>query len=70
MAVFYRNDLTFLDWGEIVQPKADGGRTTSVSIMTSSGVRKMCAGLAVIDDSSYINALSNKKWINYKVKKV
>ncbi len=71
VAVFYRNDLTFLDWGEIVQPKADGGRTTSVSIMTSSGVRKMCAGwLAVIDDSSYINALSNKKWINYKVSEV
>ena len=68
-AAFYRNDLTVDDWGKIVQPKEDGGRTTSVSIMKSSGVKKMCAGwIAVIDDEKYINALSNKKWIGYKVK--
>lgn len=68
-ACFYRNDLTIADWGKIVQPKTNGGRTTSVSIMTSAGVRKMCAGwIAVIDSDPYIKALSGKKWIGYRVK--
>lgn len=66
---FYRNDLTIDDWGEIVQPKSDGGRTTSVSIMTSTGVQKMCHGwLAVIDDPAYIEKFSERKWIGYRVK--
>ena len=66
---FYRNDLTVDDWGEIVQPKANGGRTTSVSIMKSTGVRKMCQGwLAVIDMDEYIDAFANHKWIGRKVK--
>ena len=43
-AVFYTNDLTAEDWGEIVQPKEGGGRTTSVSIMSRSGIRKMYGG--------------------------
>lgn len=68
-ACFYRNDLTTNDWGKIVQPKTDGGRTTSVSIMTSAGVKKMCEGwIAVIDSEPYIQALSNRKWIGYRVK--
>ncbi len=68
-ACFYRNDLTRDDWGKIVQPKTDGGRTTSVSIMTAAGVRKMCRGwLAVVDAEPYINAFANKKWIGYRVK--
>ena len=68
-ACFYRNDLTTDDWGKIVQPKSDGGRTTSVSIMTSSGVKKMCDGwIAVIDSEPYISVLSDKKWIGYRVK--
>ena len=68
-ACFYRNDRTIADWGKIVQPKTNGGRTTSVSIMTSAGVRKMCAGwIAVIDSDPYIKALSGKKWIGYRVK--
>lgn len=68
-ACFYRNDLTIDDWGKIVQPKSDGGRTTSVSIMTSAGVKKMCRGwIAVIDSEPYINTLSNMKWIGYRVK--
>ena len=68
-ACFYRNDLTVNDWGRIVQPKADGGRTTSVSIMTSAGVRKMCSGwIAVIDSEPYINTLAERRWIGYKVK--
>ena len=66
---FYRNDLQVDDWGEIVQPHAGGGRTTSVSIMRSSGVEKMCRGwLAVIDDPAYIDAFSKSRWIGYKVK--
>ena len=68
-ACFYRNDLTVNDWGRIVQPKADGGRTTSVSIMTSAGVRKMCSGwIAVIDSEPYINTLAERRWIGFKVK--
>ena len=69
VACFYRNDLTIDDWGKIVQPKQGGGRTTSVSIMKSSGVKKMCQGwIAVIDSEPYINVLSKKKWIGYRVK--
>lgn len=68
-ACFYRNDLTIDDWGKIVQPKSDGGRTTSVSIMTTAGVKKMCGGwIAVVDLEPYINAFSCKKWIGYKIK--
>lgn len=64
VACFYRNDLTIDDWGKIVQPKDDGGRTTSVSIMRASGVTKMCKGwIAVIDDEAYLTAFSRKKWI-------
>lgn len=69
VACFYRNDLTTDDWGKIVQPTEDGGRTTSVSIMNSNGIKKMCAGwIAVIDSEPYIEALSKRKWIGYKVK--
>lgn len=68
-ACFYRDDLSMNDWGKIVQPKTDGGRTTSVSIMTSAGVKKMCQGwIAVIDSEPYVNALANKRWIGYRVK--
>nr|ADQ20494.1 BsaAI [Geobacillus stearothermophilus] len=68
-AVFYRNDLTEDDWGKIVRPKEGGGRTTSVSIMNSKGVKKMCKNwIAIIDNEDYINAFSNKKWIGYNVK--
>lgn len=67
-ACFYRNDLIIDDWGKIVQPKEDGGRTTSVSIMSSSGIKKMCNGwLAVIDRPEYINAFAQKKWIGKTV---
>ena len=68
VAAFYRNDLTIGDWGNIVQPKEGGGRTTSVSIMNSGGISKMCAGwIAVINDEKYISALSKSKWIGYRV---
>ena len=66
---FYRNDLVIDDWGRIVQPRENGGRTTSVSIMTSGGVSKMCKGwLAVIDKPEYIEAFAKPRWIGYRVK--
>lgn len=69
VAAFYRNDLIVDDWGNIVQPKEGGGRTTSVSIMNSGGISKMCAGwIAVIDDEKYISSLARRKWIGYRVK--
>ena len=53
-AVMFSADLTAEDWGSIVQPRAGGGRTTSVSIMNRNGVRKMAQGLVlVLDDSRY-----------------
>ncbi len=68
VAAFYRNDLVIDDWGKIVQPTENGGRTTSVSIMTSNGVAKMCAGwIAVVNHQKYILALANKKWIGHIV---
>lgn len=69
VAAFYRNDLTVDDWGKIIQPREDRGRTTSVSIMNANGIKKMCGGwLAVIDDEKYISALSKSKWIGFDVK--
>jgi hypothetical protein len=69
VACFYRNDLSEIDWGRIVQPRDGGGRTTSVSIMTSGGVSKMCKGwVAVINDSLYTSKLSARKWIGVNVK--
>lgn len=65
---FFQNSLTQDDWGEIVQPKKDGGRTTSVSIMNSYGIKKMCTNwVAILDNPLYIEKLSNHKWIGYKV---
>jgi hypothetical protein len=50
-AVFYSHDLTQADWGEIIQPREGGGNTTSVSIMTRAGVRKMYDGWLYVLDS-------------------
>ena len=44
VALFYSDRLETLDWGSIIQPREGGGRTTSVSIMGKSGVRKMAEG--------------------------
>lgn len=64
VACFYRNDLTVDDWGKIVQPKEGAGRTTSVSIMNSNGVKKMCDGwIAFINKSEYIEVFNNR-WIH------
>jgi len=68
VAAFYQDNLNVDDWGKIVLPKEGGGRTTSVSIMKSQGVKKMCNNwIAVLNDENYINLLANKKWIGYKV---
>lgn len=59
VAVFFGNDLTENDWGKIVQPKAGGGRTTSVSIMPRAGVKKMYNNwLLVLDDNRYKSFLN------------
>lgn len=66
---FYRNDLEIADWGKIIQPQEGAGRTTSVSIMNKSGVRKMCRGwVAFIDLEPYICAFAKEKWIGYRIK--
>lgn len=71
VACFYQSNLTPNDWGKIVKPKEDGGRTTSVSIIKASGVKKMCKNwVAVLDDPKYLKALSRKKWIGYNPKDV
>lgn len=68
VAAFYQDNLTIEDWGKIVQPKDGGGRTTSVSIMTSQGVKKMCENwVAVLEDEDYIELLSRRKWIGHRI---
>ena len=54
VAVCYSSKLSENDWSPIIQPRAGGGRTTSVSIMTRDGVRKMYTGwVAVIHSEQY-----------------
>jgi hypothetical protein len=54
VALFYSSNLDTNDWGRIVQPREGGGRTTSVSIMTREGVRKMYDGtILVLNDRRY-----------------
>lgn len=60
-AVFYASNLVEDDWGEIVQPRAGGGRTTSVSIMARSGIRKMYEGwLCVLSTGGYREFLNDR----------
>ena len=68
VAAFYQDNLVVEDWGEIVQPREGGGRTTSVSIMNSRGIKKMCNNwVAVLNDNEYIDLLAKRKWIGYRV---
>jgi hypothetical protein len=61
VALFYSNELLEQDWGKIIQPRDGGGRTTSVSIMQRSGIKKMYDGwLAVINDDQYVNFLNRR----------
>ena len=58
--LFFSGDLLEDDWGKIVQPKAGGGRTTSVSIMGRDGIYKMYENwIAVIDDKRYADFFDN-----------
>jgi len=60
VAVFFGNKLDENDWGTIVQPKEGGGRTTSVSIMPRSSVKKLYNNwLAVKNDQRYVNFLNH-----------
>lgn len=69
VAAFFQDGLTIDDWGKIVEPKEDGGRTTSVSVMTPKGVRKMCEKwVAIINDEKYTKKLAAKRWIGYDVR--
>lgn len=56
VALFYSSSLTTRDWGNIVQPHEGGGRTTSVSIMTRAGVKKMAEGCLYCKDNPVISA--------------
>lgn len=68
VAAFYQDNLEKSDWGNIVKPKEGGGRTTSVSIMNTNGIKKMCKNwVAVLNDNAYIDLLAKEKWIGYKV---
>lgn len=59
VAVFFGNNLTEDDWGQIVQPREGGGRTTSVSIMSRYGIYKMYQNwIAVKNDSRYIDFIN------------
>lgn len=58
-SVSFSNDLNENDWGKIVTPKEDGGRTTSVSIMAKSGIKKMFSGtIFIIDDERYVQKIA------------
>ena len=58
VALNYCNYLTEKDWGKTVTPKADGGRTTSVSIMNKDGVSKMYSGIILsLNDCDYTNKM-------------
>jgi len=48
VAIFFSSELTQLHWGNIVQPKEGGGRTTSVSIMNKLGTIMMYENWCVI----------------------
>ena len=53
-AIFFRNDLREEDWGRTVTPRRGGGRTTSVSVMKRSGVKKLSHGWLVRSKDSHI----------------
>lgn len=60
-ALSYSCELIQADWGAIIQPKEGGGRTTSVSIMGQSGIRKMYDGwLCVLKAGAYAKFLNQR----------
>jgi len=66
-SLFYSCKLNDDDWGKIVKPKEGGGRTTSVSVMSSPGIQKMYSGwLCVLKSGGYAEFL-NKKNRDFKI---
>ena len=60
-AMFYCDQLKEEDWGRIVAPKPGGGRTTSVSIMSKRGIKKMYTGwLCVLSRGGYREFLNKR----------
>lgn len=60
-ALFYSAELTVNDWGRIVRPREGGSRTTSVSIISDSGRRKMLEGwLCVLRHGGYVEFLNRR----------
>ena len=61
IAVFFSSNLTEEHWGAIVQPRAGGGRTTSVSITTRNGVKVLYDNWVTIinSDQRYANFLNS-----------
>lgn len=56
ISLFYSNNLTEKDWGRVIKPKKNGGRTTSISIMNKGGVKKMYTNwIVMIDSPIYID---------------
>lgn len=62
VAVFFSSSLTEDHWGNIVQPKKGGGRTTSVSIMNKYGISEMCGNWCILHQD-YIPFFNRKKLI-------
>lgn len=60
VGVFFCPTLQIDDWGKIVKPKEGGGRTTSVSIMSRDGVRKMYSHWVTVieEDDRYAKFLN------------
>ena len=62
VAVFFSAFLIESNWSEIVQPRAGGGRTTSVSIMTRDGIYKMYQNwIAIYEDDQRYATFFNRK---------
>ena len=65
VGVFYSSKLNNEDWSKIVQPVSGKGRTTSVSIMTRNGVKKMCnSWVIVLNDERYKKFFSEYNKLN------
>ena len=48
VATFYSFSLSDTDWGQIIQPRKGGGKTTSVSIKNREGILKMYSAGSVL----------------------
>lgn len=60
LGIFYSNNLNQNDWGDIIKPKINGGKTTSLSIMNKSGINKMYFGWVLVLDNDYLISMIDK----------